>query len=358
MKILFITGRETSYPRNRVMLNALQQVGDVDVILEKFQGNLLQRLAFGLPALLYKRIRGDYDLVFVGFYGHIFMVAARLLARKPILFDAFVSTYDTLCFDRGTFKPGSLPGRLAYWLDRYTCSAADLVLLDTPEHAAYFAETFHLPIEKIKAIPVGCNEDLFRPQTMENQHPGIKVLHYSTYLPIHGVDVVIRAAALLKDQSDIHFTLVGAGPEKPRVEEQTRLAGLGNVEFKEYLPLKELVREITEADICLGGHFGASAKAARVVPGKIYQFIAMAKATIAGDTPANRRLLEAERNTLFVPTGNGEKLAEAILRLANDEPLRRQLEIEGRITFEQKASEAVIRAEIRKLALNLVADRP
>ncbi len=81
----------------------------------------------------------------------------------------------------------------------------------------------------------------------------------------------------LQDQADIEFRLIGQGPEYHRVRALADQLKLDNVQFLPPIPLEDLADEISQADICLGGHFGPSQKAGRVIPGKIYQILAMAR---------------------------------------------------------------------------------
>ena len=164
MKVLFTCGREPNYTRNEVILRALRSRHLVTEVTDSHLGSLTIRNLRVLPRLIPYLTRDDYDLVFVGFYGYLLMPWVRRLTRRPIVFDAFLSNYDTLCFDRRRFRPRSIAGRLAYWLDRFACNAADTVLLDTVSHKSYFAEAFQLPDESLRHLYVGCNEDMFFPQ--------------------------------------------------------------------------------------------------------------------------------------------------------------------------------------------------
>ena len=78
---------------------------------------------------------------------------------------------------------------------------------------------------------------------------------------------------------------------------------------------------IARASICLG-IFGTTAKAARVVPNKVYQCAAMARPVISADTPALREFFDPERHVELVRPGDGAALAERIAMLARD-PARR-----------------------------------
>src|SRR5512144_927357 len=86
MHILFITGRELSYTRNDVLLRAMRSIGDVvvpDVPLAR--SILLRSLLLAGRSAAYLASR-RFDLVFVGFYGHLLMLPIAAMTRQPILF--------------------------------------------------------------------------------------------------------------------------------------------------------------------------------------------------------------------------------------------------------------------------------
>lgn len=354
MRILFLTGREITYARNEVLLRAFQRFGDVTVIAaEKQPASLLTNSMRIAAAALPRLLTGSYDLVFIGFYGHLILRLLGGLIRQPLLFDAFVSTYDTLSFDRQQFSPRSLSGRAAFWLDRATCQRADHVLLDTQQHVDYFVETFGLPREKFTALPVGCSEAIYYPQPKPVGAQGLPagqtvVLSYTTFLPLHGVETVLHAAAQLQTMP-IHFRLIGAGALLPAMQSLATTLGLSNLTFAPPVPPSGLAQALAAADLCLGGHFGKSDKAGRVVPGKIYQMLAMAKAVIAGDTPANRALLQQGETALLVDPTDPQALAEAILTLHHDFALRTRLATAGYQLYQRCCSEAVITQRLQEV---------
>ncbi len=354
MKILFLTGRELTYTRNDVLLRAFRRLGEVDALgVDRRPGSLLANsLRLSLQAMPRLR-RQEYDLVFVGFYGHLLMLAVGPLARRPVLFDAFVSTYDTLIEDRQVSGSASLLAWSARALDRLACRQASRVLLDTPMHVDYFVEQYHLPARKFASCPVGCNEDIFYPRhAAAVQDRPARVTYYTSYLPLHGVETVVRAAALLRS-APLHFRVIGSGQTYAQVRSLADALRLDNVDFVPVVPLERLPEEIAAADICLGGHFGASAKAGRVVPGKIYQLLAMAAPIIATTTPANLALLRHAESAYLVPPGDPPALAEAIRVLLADGGLRRSLAQGGRELYQEQCSEAVITARLRQVLADL-----
>jgi len=354
MQILYMVTREIEYPRNEVILRALQRIGDVEVLGVSRRpisllANSLSIFLRAVPRLLFKK----FDLVFVGFYGHLLMLPVGILVNQPVLFDAFLSTYDTLSADRENFPPRSIAGRLAFWLDRAACLLASQVLLDTSLHVEYFIKTLSLPVEKFNAVPVGCNEDHFFPRPRPLPGNETRVLYYSTYMPLHGVEIVVQAAVSLRYEP-IRFRLIGKGPTYQKVKHLADDLELENIEFVDVVPLQDLPGEITCADICLGGHFGLSDKASRVIPGKIYQILAMAAPLIAADTPANQVLLQHKESAYLCPPGDPEALALAISKLHGDRSLREHLARGGRQRYLEVCSEAIIRERLRSIIDELI----
>lgn len=354
MHVLFICGRELEYPRNDVLVRAFQRFSKVDVIActtrpKSLFLNSLQIAGRAFPKILSRK----YDLIFVGFYGHFLMLTTGWIARKPVLFDAFVSTYDTLTGDRQKISEKSIAAHAAQWLDRTSCTIARQVLLDTGEHCEYFGQLTGLPLSKFTSIPVGCNEDIFFPIQSEKSDLPIRVLYYSAYQPLHGVETVIHAAAILRDHP-IYFRLIGNGQTYSSVRQLAESLHLANVEFIDPVPLQRLPQELVDADICLGGHFGLSEKAGRVVPGKIYQVLVMGRPLIAGDTPANRSLLNDGKDALLSPPGDPSQLASLIQQLADDPDLRKRLGDAARQLYQDKCSEQIITAQVEHICRNLV----
>jgi glycosyltransferase involved in cell wall biosynthesis len=349
MKILFICGREIDYTRNQVLLRALRRIGEVETVVESgLTKSLVLRSARIAIRTLPKCIFSKYNLIFVGFYGHLLMLPIGLFSKRPVLFDAFVSTYDTLISDRRSFSRNSLMDKMAWWLDRSACHLADNILLDTPAQELYFSSVLGVPKNKLYSIPVSCNEEIFYQRECLVPNEITLVLSYSTYLPLHGIETIIRAAEILRNES-VQFRLIGQGR---LFEANYRLANelrLKNVIFIPPVSLERLANEIAGADICLGGHFGESDKANRVIPGKIYQMLAMGKPIIAANSTANKELLQHKISAYLCPTGDPTALAVAIMDLKRDPQLCNRIGIGGRQTYEKYCSESVVTEKLRKL---------
>jgi len=290
----------------------------------------------------------NVDAVFVGFYGQPLVPLIRSATNLPIVFDAFLSTYDTLCFERRTFRSDSPLCRLFYALDKNSCRKSKVVLLDTYAHIDYFVRTFGLDRDRFMRVIMGADDEVFRPTGLNPDPSRFIVFFHGTYRPVQGIDVVIEAAHALIEHKDIVFRIIGRGPEKPRITRMASDLGLTNVEFVDWIPYDELPRQIEMSSVCLGGHFSTYEKANRVIAGKTFQYLAMKRPVIVTDNPANRELFQDQKNVLMVKNGDARGLAEAILSLRSDPSLATRIANEGYQIFAEKCTPNTIGRELKE----------
>jgi glycosyltransferase involved in cell wall biosynthesis len=355
---------DQEYPRNRILMAGLRASG-VDVRechfpLWKDTSQKLRHARAGWlrPGMLlrcaraYSSLSARFltsprpDFLFVGYSGHFDVFPAYVLSRLrrvPLIFDAFLSLYDSLVLDRDAVARTGPKAKFLAWVDRTACRLADRVLLDTQAHAEFFSEAFGLPAEKFWVLPIGADDQVFRPEAgpPRNGRP-YTVLHFGRYIPLHGLETVVRAARLLEENgAPCRFLMVGDGEERAKIESLAGRLGVRSLEFRGSESPERLAVTIRESDLCLG-IFGETGKAARVVPNKVYEAMAAGKPVITGDSPAARELLTDGVDCLLCRRGDPGALAEAITRLRNDGALAERLALAGRLRFQEKASPAVI----------------
>jgi glycosyltransferase involved in cell wall biosynthesis len=355
-RLLFLSGREAGYIRNRVLLSALSTHFDVTVVTPPLPSTVL-RTAIGLARVAASARR--YDAYFAGFFGQPAAIALGAIQKRPIVLDAFVSTFDTLCADRQWFPAGSPLGQLARWIDARSCQVSARIITDTLAHARYFGETFAVPAAKLETVYVGCDESHFRPRPSPPAAAGgaearFEVFYYGSFLALHGTETIVEAAALLQGHPDIHFTLGGDGPQRRRLERLVSSSRLRNVEMPGWIPFERIPDQIAGASLCLGGHFSTVPKAARVISTKTFQFLAMGKPTIVGDNPATREILVHGEHVWAVRMGDPEALAEAIATLAGDAGLCAQIAAGGRELYQQRLATSAIASQLARLVEGLV----
>ena len=198
------------------------------------------------------------------------------------------------------------------WL---ACRAADVVVLDTQAHAKFFEDRFGLPRGKTASVFVGAEPSSFQPLTADanpvRTKSDLSVLFYGQFIPLHGIDTIVKAAQLAKDYP-IHWTLVGQGQEEQRIRDLLGADWPENLEWIPWVPYGELASRIHAADICLG-IFGDTGKAARVIPNKVFQILSVGKPLITRDSPAIRELLTDDMPGIhLVPPADPKALLDTL----------------------------------------------
>lgn len=350
------------YPVNRVLLNGLERSG-VEVLQcreELWEGFLhttfsqrrwstYLRLGWRLCRCylrLLKRYRRlpEHQWVIVGYAGYLDILLARLLAgrRHPLVLVSFISLYDTMVFDRAQLPEKSFKAKAVKSLERLGFRCADLVLVDTEAHGRYLAALHDLPAAKFRRSFVGEDDEVFRPLPPPAAAPVFRVLFFGTYVPLHGVETVLAAASCLRDAPGLELVLIGNGQLYGKIRHEADRLQLSHLVFIDQWMSPERLREqVAQADVCLG-IFGQTAKAARVIPLKVFDALALGRPIITRDSPAIRELLEHEKNVLLCPAGDGAALAAAILRLQADPGLARTIAAGGLACFRQHAAPAAV----------------
>jgi glycosyltransferase involved in cell wall biosynthesis len=268
--------------------------------------------------------------VIVGYPGQVDVLAARWVARgAPVVFNPLVALSDTLVGDRGRFADSSLPARVLRAIDRYALREADVVVADTDANAHFLAQLGG--IAHVETCFVGAEDRVFGAgwRTASFTH----ALFVGKLIPLHGLETILAAAQLAPE---LRFRIVGSGQLDALLERRPP-----NVEHLPWLEYARLPAEYLGAGASLG-IFGTSAKAARVIPNKVFQALACGAPLVTADTPAARELLTDEQDALLVKPGDPAALAGALRRLAADDVLRNRIAFAGLGTYLMRASEDVL----------------
>ena len=343
MRVCFFGTYEQDFVRNRTLVNGLRQIGwevqECHVPLWEQErnktGKYLKTFSLALRGLMlvvaYCRLLfqyfitvRSYDILLVGYIGHLDIPLAWLLTRfprRPLVFSPLISLYDTLVDDRNAFSEQSLMSRFLRWLDRWACNRSDLILLDTEAHITYFVDTFELPRDKFVRVFVGAERQTLLPHP-EQREQVFRVVFLGKFTPLHGLEVMIEAARLLRTEPAIAFHFIGSGQLTEQIRSFASRQALPNVNFLDWVEYEQIPAYLAQMDVCLG-IFGTSGKARRVIPSKGFLALALGKPIITADTPAIRELLTDGESALLCEPGNPEALSKRILHACQE---REQLE--------------------------------
>ena len=333
--ILFFGIYDRNYARTRVLQNGFGRNGweirecHVDPRKHKGLVKYWRLFLLGLQAR-----KEAHDLVLVGFPGQSVVWLARLLFGPDIVFDAFLSQYDSNVFDRKLYSQNSWRARKDKWLDTWSCRLARKVLLETNEHIEYFVTTFGIPREKFERIWISADDTIFFPTSVPEE-ARFTVHFHGMFIPLQGISYIVRAAGILRDE-DIHFRIVGRGQEWELIQKLVEELGLKDrIECTGKVPLEKIPGYMAGAQIVLG-IFGDTEKTKRVIPNKVYEAMAMGKCVITADTAAVRELPGSREALALVPVADAQALADMIRVLKSDEARRLEFGRKARALFEKE----------------------
>lgn len=253
-----------------------------------------------------------------GFNGQLDVILLRLLRwRAPVLFAPLVSITETVIEDRGVHAPGSAVARLVEGMDRLSLRVPSRVLIDSEAHRRYLIERFALRPERVASWYLGADTRVFRHYAPRPRSGPLRVLFYGQFLPLHGVETILAAMVALASDPAYEFTVVGTGPERRRALAGVPRAAADRLRLIEWIPYEQLGELVASADLCLGT-FGSSAKAAMVIPNKVYQAAAVGRAVVTADTPALREVFTPGVDVATCPPADVAALVETIARLRDD----------------------------------------
>jgi glycosyltransferase involved in cell wall biosynthesis len=202
---------------------------------------------------------------------------------------------------------------------------------------ANYLEHHGIPTEKIHIIRNGVDLDMFKPQkdslhiknelAIENK---FIVSYIGTHGLSHALDKVMDAANLLKPHTNIHILLIGEGAEKDKLIQKQKDLQLTNITFLNQIPKDRLPYYYSLSDAVLVT-LRKIPLFMNALPSKMFEIMAMKRPMIlAVDGEAREVVANKAHAAIFVEPEDPEGLKRAILKLSENEHLRKTLGENGR----------------------------
>jgi glycosyltransferase involved in cell wall biosynthesis len=152
-----------------------------------------------------------------------------------------------------------------------------------------------------------------------------------------GLSVLIDAFREVRDSIPHKLVIVGDGPERPAVEERIRRLGLGDrVEVKGWVSAEEKEEYYRRCSFFVLPAVYDKHGDTEGLGVVMLEAMAFSKPVIASNAGGITDVVEDNVNGMLVPSGDAPALARALLALANDEPARRRMGRNAKITVDEK----------------------
>ena len=334
---------DDEYPREKLLRRGLE-LNDVRVLecqfsdVAMFPGvkKLLLLPYFYLVAFAkMRRILRKTDsasAVLLTKFNPLFIPFAAYYARKldsQLVYDLFVSLSRTA--EMREVHPALV--KLVYLVELLLYQLPDRHIASTDQFINMYSGLYHIDRAEFIRLPPGADEERFYPRPDVEKTEVFTAAYWGNFLPHHGVDAIIDAAAELRDEDDVEFVFLGSGPHLNRYRDEAERRGLDNVEFRGRVPMEELTRTVASAHVCFG-MFSTHPRALASISTKVSEAIAMRKAVVAEASPAMQQWFEHGESAYFVPPGDSEALADGLRELRDNPELVARLESGGRRAYE------------------------
>ena len=327
---------DLSKPNVRMLLAGIRAVG-VDVIElhddiwagVRDKGTLTRgeqlraaaRWVRAMPGLIARYLRAPaHGAVLVPYLGLFDLLVLAPFARwrgDPIIWQVFISPWDTAVNDRRMLSRWNPVAMLLYACEWLAARLATRAFIDTAAHARRLEGILGLERGRVGHVPLGTDPSRFPPRNGKpTLHSPLRVLFYGQYIPLHGLETIVRAAKLVEEAGvAVEWELVGAGQEEPRITALIQQLAVLSVRQVGWVAADELPARIHSSDVGLGV-FGTSGKALTVIPNKAYEIAATQTPLISGDSPAMQEFAPGHPWVHRTAPGDPRALADCVIAIA------------------------------------------
>jgi len=211
------------------------------------------------------------------------------------------------------------------------------------DHIVSVTQSFKKHIEnreiypgKITIITNGADFDSFTPLPKKNgisDKLGLNDKFVVSYIGTHGMahalDTALRAAELLSDREDIVFLLVGDGAERDNLLKQKEALGLNNVIMVGQQEKSKIPQFLGASDACMI-LLRKTDLFKTVIPSKMFETMAMERPIILGVEGESKAIIERGECGLCIEPENETQLADAVLKLYENEKFSKRLGLNGK----------------------------
>ncbi|MCK4304677.1 MAG: glycosyltransferase family 4 protein [Candidatus Eisenbacteria sp.] len=219
----------------------------------------------------------------------------------------------------------TLLGRLLIWpsawrrFETRMVREAARVILVTQEAAEELVERTRISVAKVSVLPNVASRAYLERPFVPSPAGRFRLIYIGDTGQRRGTDLCIRAIARLQERiADLELVIAGTSSFQDTLERLVNELGVRDrVHLLGWRPSDELPALIESCHVGLAP-FRRSAHHDTTYANKLFQCMALGRALIASDCPAQRRIVETEQCGLVFKSGDVEDLARCIEELHGD----------------------------------------
>lgn len=315
---------------------------------EGFVKKTIGHLSFMVSSVIQSLPRiGDVDVIVVSsptFFSVLSAWVFSCVKRRPFVFDVR-DLWPAIFVELGVLK-NKLIIKTLEAIEMFLYRQASRVVLVTESFTEILAQR-GVPRDKLVTLTNGVDLSFYQPGPKEGdlrRELGLEAKFVGLYIGAHGIsqglESLVEAAELLKDDPEVVFLFVGEGAKKKELTAQAEAKGLTNIRFLGGQPKDRMPAFYQAADACFVP-LRQIEMFETFIPSKMFEIMGCARPIIASVAGEPRRILEASGGAVLTAPQDVEAIAEAVRRLKAD-PDREAIGRAGRAFVEQHYDRRVL----------------
>jgi len=133
----------------------------------------------------------------------------------------------------------------------------------------------------------------------------------------HGLETILEAADLSRDEPHIRYLIMGEGAKRAELEAKAKEMRLDNLIFKNFVPHDEVTQYLSAMDMSIV-HLKPDPLFKTVIPSKIFEAMALGLPTIHAVEGESAEIVGRAGSGICVPSGDARAIAENVKRLSKE----------------------------------------
>jgi len=264
-------------------------------------------------------------------------ILASKLWRVPVIINV-ADLWPDSAIELGLLDKEGPFAAMLWRLEGWAYRQADYVCAVTEDILETLGSQKDVPERKLLFLPNGVDTELYTSQPPDislRKQLGLEgkklVVYAGTLGLVHGLDKLLNAAEVLRNEPEFHFLFVGSGSAKQILVARAQASGLPNVSFVDPVPAADVPKYYSIA-LCGAVSLSDLPLFQSAKPAKTLAIMACGKPVVLASNCATSLIIDANAG---IVADDPNSIANAIRRLGNDPKLAAEFGANGRAYVER-----------------------